>query len=73
MHFQVGEPWGTGWGTSKRVFTLFPYINVGKIYENHHFAHISPQNSHLNVILTLTTNFMAKYKPLGTYYTKFQK
>ena len=49
------------------VFTLFPYINVWKIYENHHFAHISPQNSHLNVILTLTTNFMAKYKPLGTY------
>ena len=67
MHFQVGEPWGTRWGTSKRVFTLFPYINVWEIYENHHFAHISPQNSHLNEILTLTTNFMAKYKPLGTY------
>ena len=28
MHFQVGEPWGTGWGTSKRVFTTSPYIIV---------------------------------------------
>ena len=40
MHFQDGEPWGTGRAKSKRVFTPFPYIIVWEKHVNIDFSYI---------------------------------